>query len=181
LVLTLSQDQPEPSDSTALKDCLVNHPPPACALLTLTLKNEGKETILSWFGTCNDLRIGFALLAQDGNWKPLPTELWGVCVSDVLMMESLPPGKSDVVHLRLADRSLQISSNGYALLTGPGPLAIRSSWTIWGCIASGNLKADSTPDPVAARGLCVQGTAPKQAIVVALSNKLTMKTTPLGP
>jgi hypothetical protein len=179
LVLTLSQDQtPEPPDSTDLKTCLATHPPAACALLTLTLKNEGKETILSWYSTCDDRSIGFALLTQDGTWKPLPKEMW-VCGSTMLWAQSLPPGKSDVVHIRLAERSLQISSNGYALLAGPGPFTIRASWTIRGCVASGDLKADSTPDLSTAK--CAQGTAMKQSFAAALSNKLTMMATPLGP
>jgi hypothetical protein len=179
LALTLSQDQtPEPPDSTDLKTCLATHPPAACALLILTFKNEGKETILSRFGTCNDSSIGFTLLTEDGNWKPLPTELW-TCVSDMLGEQSLPPGKSDVVHVRLAERSLQISSNGYALLAGPGPFTIRASWTIWGCVESVDLKANSTPDPFTAK--CAEGTAMKQAFAVALSNELKLTTKPLGP
>jgi hypothetical protein len=181
LVLTLSQDQSEPANSTALKDCLVSHPSAACALLTLTLKNEGKETLLSWFSTCNDVSIRFALLEQDDKWKPLPTDVWGVCVSDMLGEHSLPPGKNTVVHLRLSERSLQISSDGYALLASPLPLTIRASWTIWGCAARGQITADATSDPVVARRLCAPGTVPKQAFAVALSNILTIKATALVP
>lgn len=46
LVLILSHDAtPEPTDPAALKTCLAHNPSPACVPLTLTIKNEGKETI----------------------------------------------------------------------------------------------------------------------------------------
>ena len=177
LKLVLSQDQtPESQDSSALKTCQAHHPPPACVLLTLVLKNEGRETILSWWSTCGVISIGFDLLKTDGKWEPFPIAHW-TCASTVAGVESLPPGKDYVVHLRLADQLpfLEMDTSRVdALLSGLGEYTIRARWEVWGCVASDKLKPGSSLELFTASSLCVDGTEPKQRFVVLQSNPLKL-------
>lgn len=121
LVLVLSRNEtPEPPDSFALKTCLANHPALACVPLSLTIKNEGTETILRFFLSCSDRSIGFDLLMPDGNWEPFPSSIRSTypgqgntftlmmpdCGRNIFMAEGFRPGESYVLHLRLTDPSL---------------------------------------------------------------------------
>jgi hypothetical protein len=168
LILVLTQDQPpESSDSGGLKSCLVHHPPLACVMLTLVLKNEGKETVLQWSSTCGGAGIGFDLRKPDGNWEPFPTDEPSVCSANVLGVESLLPGKSSIVHLRLADLELDTAfpsddgplhpHKGFALITGPGQYTIRANWSIRGCSTSDKLEGGAL-DPTTAVSICAHGT-----------------------
>jgi hypothetical protein len=192
---------PEPPDSSALKTCLVNHPSAACALLTLVLKNEGKETVLIWSGNCGSAGIGFDLKNPDGSWVPFPTAGPWVC-SAILVVESLPPGKSSGGRLRLADPSLELDTafpphdglphtnkgqilieapgpyKGHVLIEGPGPYTIRANRYIWGCTASDRLKADTILDPSSAGSLCIIGTTPRHDFAILQSNEVELATKP---
>jgi hypothetical protein len=123
--LILSRDEtPEAPDSFALKTCFANHPRLACVPLSLTIKNVGDETILRFFGSCNDMSIGFDLLMPDGNWEPFPSSagfvypgegdthivMLPVCTRNISMVEGFWPGESYVLHLRLADPDLWLDT-----------------------------------------------------------------------
>jgi hypothetical protein len=190
LILILTKEQTsELPDSSDLKACLVSYPPTACALLTLELKNRGKETILLWSSTCGDPLIGFDLRRPDGSWEPFPTEPW-TCASTFVGVESLRPGKSFVLQLRLTDPVLELdtsaspphdgvvhASKAYALIAGTGPYTIRARWDIWGCAASDKLNGDNF-NLFTAPSLCVNGTASKRDFALVLSNELELKAKP---
>ena len=78
LSVILSEDAPpEPSDSTELKNCVARHPPLACVLLTVTVKNEGRETVLTWWSTCGEPDMDFDLQKSDrklGTISPAPID-----------------------------------------------------------------------------------------------------------
>ena len=192
LSLVLSQDQtPERPDSPALKSCLVNHPPLACAPLTLELKNEGKETLLTWSSSCGDTSIGFDLMKPDGTWGPIPSPPFLVCSSNVLTVRRVPPGKSYTLHVRLADPNLTLDTafpkpgpgdgplhehpeKGYVRISGPGPYTIRARWDINGCAASDKLKPESALNPFSVQSLCVNGSALKPHFASLTSNEIPM-------
>jgi hypothetical protein len=193
LLLILSQDKAlEPSESTAHKTCLSNHPPLACALLTITVKNEGTETVLRWSMSCGDLGIGFDLKKSDGGWEPftmggdLP-----ICSRNMLEVRKLSPGDSYVQHIRLADRFytgtafpppddglIHPHHQGYEFLTAPGPHTIRARWYVDGCVASDKLTPGGVLEAFAARSLCVAGTEVKQQFIVLQSDGLTLSVQP---
>jgi hypothetical protein len=188
LILVLTQDQiPEPSDSSGFKSCLAHHPPLACVLLTLVLKNEGKETVLHWSSTCGGAGIGFDLRKPDGNWEPFPTDEPSACSATVLVVESLLPGKSSVVHFRLADLELDTAfpsddgtlhpHKGFALITGPGQYTIRANWSIWGCSTSEKLEGGALY-PTTAVSMCAHGTKPEQGFALLRSNELSVTIKP---
>jgi hypothetical protein len=193
LLLLLSQAQtPEPSDSSALKTCLNNHPPLACVLLTITVENARTETILRWSMSCGAGGVGFDLKKFDGSWEPfanggdLP-----ICTRNVLDVQRLSPGESYVQHIRLADPFYTDTAfpppdeglihprhQGYAFLTAPGPHIIRARWYVDGCVASEKLKAGGLLEPFTARSMCVPGTEVKQQFIVLRSNELNLSVRP---
>jgi hypothetical protein len=103
---------------------LANHPRLACVPLSLTIKNVGDETILRFFGSCNDMSIGFDLLMPDGNWELFPSSagfvypgegdshivMIPICTRNIFMVEGFWPGESYVLHLRLADPDLWLDT-----------------------------------------------------------------------
>jgi hypothetical protein len=193
LLLILSQDQTlEPSESTALKTCRSNHPPLACALLTITVKNEGTETVLRWTMSCSDVGIGFDLKASDGSWEPFTMgDDLPLSSRNILEVQKLSPGDSYVKHIRLADRFytgtafpppddalIHPRHQGYEFLTAPGPHIIRARWYVDGCVASDKLKPGGVLEAFAARSLCVAGTEVKQQFIVLQSDELTLPVQP---
>jgi hypothetical protein len=190
LVLILSRDAtPEPPDSPALKTCLDHNPSVACVPLILTIKNEGKETILSWSGGCGVAFAHFDLRRPAASWVAFPMDLentW-TCSSVVMGVESLRPGEVRFLHFKLADDSLMLGTafprsgepmelhRGYALLTGSGPYTIRAHWSVRGCTASEKLKQGSQMDPFAGRSRCANGSVPQPHFVVLQSNELTLE------
>ena len=194
LVLVLSRNEtPEPPDSFALKTCLANHPALACVPLSLTIKNEGTETILRFFLSCSDRSIGFDLLMPDGNWEPFPSSIGSTYPGrNIFMAEGFRPGESYVLHLRLTDPSLWLDTafpsrdpdgglphkrqeKGYALLEGLGSHTIRAHRYIEGCTASAKLRPGSDLNPLAYKSLCVGGSASKLRFVLQ-SNELSLET-----
>jgi hypothetical protein len=159
-------------------------------MLTITVKNEGPETVLRWTGSCGDTSLGFDLQRSDGNWESFPVSELPVCGRNVLELQRLSPGESYVWHLRLADPALYLDTGpddglihpnlqGYGFLTRPGPHTIRAHWYVNGCVASNKLKPGSSlGDPFAARSLCAQGTEPKQQFIVLQSNELRLSVQP---
>ena len=147
-VLTLVREN-EPSDSPAVKTCLANHPPLACMLLTVTLRNEGKEDFLSEGSTCypDSFIFIFDLKEPDGGWKQFPArgDHW-VCEATVAFARLAFHGKSYTWHFRLAE-----SAHDTAFLaraprarggSGPsvdvpftGPVAIHARYGV-GCVAA---------------------------------------------
>jgi hypothetical protein len=189
LVLILSHDAtPEPTDPAALKTCLAHNPSPACVPLTLTIKNEGKETILSWFHTCGQAFAYFDLRRPDGTWMAFPMDLENMwtCDSNVMGIERLLPGTSRTLRFRLADESLMLGTSfprsgepeelhrGYALLTGPGPYTIRAHWNVDGCASSEKVNPGSQSGPFGGRSLCANGSERQPHFVVIQSNELTL-------
>ncbi|MBI3478197.1 MAG: hypothetical protein HY010_20885 [Acidobacteria bacterium] len=188
LVLILGLDTtPESTESPALKTCLAHNPPPACVPLTLTIKNEGKETILSWFHTCGQAVALFDLRQPDGTWMAFPMDLanmWA-CSSNMMGVESLLPGASRTSRFRLADESLMLGTSfprtgdpeawhrGYAVLGGPGPYTLRAHWNVDGCTASEKVDRDSQLDPSGAP-LCAKGSERQPHFLVIQSNEVTL-------
>jgi hypothetical protein len=198
LVLILSGDEtPEAPDSFALKTCLANHPRLACVPLSLTIKNAGDETILRFFGSCNDMSIGFDLLMPDGHWGPFPSFTGFVlplCTRSISMVEGFWPGESYVLHLRLADPDLWLDTEfpapdpddglihmhqekGFAILERSGLHTIRAHRHINGCVAFHELKPGNDLHALAWRSLCVGGKEPKLSFVLQ-SNGLTLESGP---
>jgi hypothetical protein len=103
LLLLLGQT-PEPSDSSALKTCLANHPQLACMLLAITVRNQEAETVLRWSMSCGGAGVGFDLQKSDGSWEPFPNDdALPICTRNVPDVQRLLPGGSYVQPLRLAD------------------------------------------------------------------------------
>jgi hypothetical protein len=201
LVLLFTRDKTtEPPESVALRTCLADHPRLACIPLTLTIKNEGGETVLRSYLSCSDRSIGIDLLMPNGNWQPFPgnegfvypgpgtafTLMEPVCGANGLVLEGYRPGESRVFHMRLADPSLWLDTafpappvpghppnheKGYAILTGPSPVVIRARMSIAGCIASNQLKRDDVLD---LRSLCTKGSEVKERFVALQSNELQL-------
>ncbi len=190
LVIHLAKSPDEAVDSDAKKTCLADHPPASCELLTVTLKNEGSQAILSWHTTCQ-VGIGFDVATADG-WKPFPSgtsvgEI-PICARNVLFVRRLLPGQSYVQHLRLADPSLGLNTTappsdddgalhvrgkGYALLMGNEPLVIRARWHMNNvCLASDAVKSDSDLNPFAGRLLCARGMDPHPTILTSEALRL---------
>jgi hypothetical protein len=188
LVLILGLDAtPESPESPALKTCLAHNPPPACVPLTLTIKNEGKETILSWFHTCGQVFALFDLRQRDGTWMAFPMDLANMwtCGSNVMGVESLLPGASRTSRFGLAEESLMLGTSfprtgepeswhrGYTLLAGTGPYTLRAHWNVDGCTASEKVGRDSQLDPSGAP-LCAKGSERQPHFVVIQSNEVTL-------
>src|ERR1700719_1736618 len=109
LVLSLSQDQaPEPSDSPQLKACLMHDPPAACALLTVTLKNAGNETILGGSSTCSNQPCDFDIKTRNGSWEPLVALEGITCGANVQGFSVIPLGRASPFRIRLADALLYL-------------------------------------------------------------------------
>jgi hypothetical protein len=192
LSLILSQSQTsEPSDSGALKTCLADHPPLACVLLTITVENKGRETVLRWTTSCGaDASID--LKNSDGSWEaPSNYSDLPICSRNVLNVQKLSPGESYVKHIRLADfyststafpppddEFLHPHHQGFEFLMAPGPHIIRARWSIDGCVASGKLEPGGVLEPFSARSLCVAGGEPKQLFIVLQSNELNLSVRP---
>ena len=170
LVLSLSRDErPEPPNSGDLNTCLAHNPPLACVPLVFTLKNEGKEAILSYSATCGWTPFTVDLKKQDGSWEPFPRqrEATGiVCESTVAGYSVIWPGRSYTFRARLADPllgldtalpgtppyapsepSLRGGTKGYSFLMGTDPhIVIRAHRSVGGCIASDQVAEGETFD-----------------------------------
>lgn len=187
LVLTLTRDQTtESSDSPALKSCLEHHPSLACIPLAVALKNEGEQTVLLLFSSCDGGVPGIEIQMPNGDWEAFPHEPI-VCTRNVLVLRSLAHGESYVLHFRLGDPLMSLDTtfppddglihlhDQYrSLLGGTGPRAIRAYWNFDGCIASEKFKSDVGVDPYAP-GLCSEGTDPIPQFAVVRSNELILR------
>ena len=197
LLLTLSRDQlPGMADTTALKRCLDRNPPAACLLLTMVLKNEGQETVLTISTSCPALQgVYFDLLNASNGWEQFPSsedpQDLPSCARNVAIVQVLAPGESVVRHLRLADifvlrldaavfrkGNLVYENTGHSFLVGPGPHTIRAHWTIQGCTASDKLKQGTDINFLTAPSLCVAGTVPEKQFVDLQSNQLNLDDNP---
>jgi hypothetical protein len=177
LVLTLSQNQAsEPSDSPQLKACLMHDPPAACALLTVTLKNAGNETILIGSSTCSNQPCDFDIKSRNGTWEPLVVIEGITCGSNVQGFSVIPPGKAYPFRIRLADALLylNVAHRSRALLSGLGPFTIRARRGILGCKSSRALDENAPLDPTNVKVKCTAGKWPQQPFIVLTSNELTM-------
>jgi hypothetical protein len=138
------------------------HPPLACALLTVAVKNEGRETFLTWWSTCGEPGMDFDLQKSDSSWEPLPpapVDYRGdprdlpACSRSFTYVEMLSPGKSHAEQIRLADPFLHLDTidspppddgfihphhPGVALLSAPGAHTIRVRFRVVGCVRSAN-------------------------------------------
>ena len=131
----------------------MNHPPAACVPLTLTLKNEGKETVAVVSASCGSDGLGFDLMGSDGNWEPFPSGKVLVCARNILSVQILAPGESSTRRRRLGDADLELDltspakdvspnkqvvqmnrGTGYARISGTGPYQIRAREKINGCV-----------------------------------------------
>lgn len=174
LLLTLSQEQnPEPrGDSMDQKNCLDHYLRLACVLLTLTLKNTGTVTILSFSTSC-DKRVWFDLMKSDGSWEPFPVSDnfldRPVCSRNVLIVQILSPGDTEVWHIRLADLGMKLDA-----LASSGSHTIRARSTISGCVVSDKAKPEKPLNPLTAHSMCVAGKIVQQfAILHSTSLDLT--------
>lgn len=198
LLLILSQDAtPEPSDSSELRTCLARHLPLACVLLTITIKNDGAETVLAWWSTCGDTGMAFDLQKSDGSWEPFPPAPLSdrdipLCSRNFTYVQKASPGESHVEQIRLADVFLYLDTAlpplddglihprhpGSAFLMAAGPHTIRLRWHVVGCIASGKLKPGDVPNAFTAQSLCVAGTEVNPRFVALQSNELNLSVRP---
>jgi len=178
LVLVLSQDQTqEPSDSPQLEACLAHNSPANCARLIVTLKNQGKETLLRYWATCAWTPFGFEIKMSNGNWLPIPPRVKNqqiVCESNVAGYSGFPPGSTYTSKLRLADL-------GY-VLPEAGPHTIRASTGIGGCVASERVEENEILDISLMTSIkCLGGEWPKQPLGEIKSNELEMRVTSSAP
>jgi hypothetical protein len=191
LVLILAQDvtshaTPEAPDSDDLKACLANHPPLACLPISLTIQNQGKDTILSWSSSCGHRYIGFEALTADGAWEAIPKGDVLVCSQNILALQIIAPGESAVLRFRLADAWLELdttlppedeqlhSNRGFVLLDSTSPHTIRAKWNIHGCIASDKLNPGSHPEAAHAFRLCETQSSPQFAALQSNALKLEL-------
>lgn len=174
LVLTIGLDQtPQPKDSGALRDCLGLYPPLVCERLTVLLKNEGKETILSFSTSCGHDAVQFKFLKPGGGWESFPMWQNGLplCGRNVAILKIYRPGESEVRHMKLADDSsldldmiprpddkISRIRTGYDFLLAPGAHTIRAHWAIYGCASSHKLKPDADISYFTAGSLCAADT-----------------------
>jgi hypothetical protein len=187
LVMTLAEDLSEPPDSPDLKACMAGHPPLACVMLTITIRNEGVDTILTWTASCGNGGLGFELQESDGSWEPFPLSYADlpICSRNVLEVQKLAPGESRVLRIRLADSSLSLDTAfdppdgrmhphhpGRAFLVAPGRHTIRAVRNLAGCVASSRLKAGDALNSFDAQSLCVTGVL--QQFLSLQSNELNV-------
>ena len=193
LSLTLTQAS-EPSDSSPRKLCLADHPPLACVLLTITLKNSGsKPIVIDWSEGCGDNGLSFDMEISDGSWKPFPRDYYQliVCTRNTFGIKRLSPGDSYEEHVRLGNANLGLDASyppldddsiqarhpscaGYQFLTTPGPRIIRARWSIRGCLATYKPKPDTMRNPFSSSEYCAQGTVPKPGLLLLESNELSL-------
>lgn len=168
LVLILSRDaKAEPPNSDQLKNCLARSVPLACILLTITVRNEGTETLLTFLSTCGYGYIAFDLQKPDGTWElfpfpPLETEdlPLSLCTRSFPYVQKLAPGESHVEQTWLANSFLHMDTAlpppddervhphhpGSAFLMAPMPHKIRLHWNVTACVVSSKLKPGDFPD-----------------------------------
>jgi hypothetical protein len=187
LALILSRDAPpNPDQGGHRPTCPANQPPLACTPLTLTLKNEGNETIVSWGVNCGHRYTRFESLRPDGAWQPFPTNNLLVCDKNVLVLQIIAPGESSTLHLTLADPGWELdtarppdddqlhASQGFEFLTGKAPHTIRARWNIHGCAAAGHPTQSDVHGPTAWFSLCAEGSERGPQFAVLESNELQL-------
>lgn len=199
LLVILSQDAtPELSESSELKNCLARHPPLACVLLTVTVKNVGREAFLTWWSTCGEPGMDFDLQKSDGRWEPFPpapVDYRGdprdllACFRSFTYVEMLSPGKSHAEQIRLADPFLHLDTidspppddgfihphhPGVALLSSPGAHTIRVRLRVVGCVRSGKLKPSDPLKAFSERSQCAAGTDVDLRFAVLQSNEINL-------
>jgi hypothetical protein len=181
-MLTLGR-APETPDSTEEKACLFRHPPLACVLLTVTLKNSGtKPVVLDWSEGCGDNGLSFDMQISDGSWKPFPRDYdqLSICTRNTLGTKRLSPGDSYEEHVRLGQANLHLDSSypplldeqpihaphrsyaGYEFLTTPGPRTVRARWSVNGCVATDKPRPGTRRNPFFAEEYCEPGTHAKR-------------------
>jgi hypothetical protein len=164
LVLTIARDaRPDPSPPDEMHRCLASHPALACVGFTMTLDNNGSETMLFSWVTCPQRFPEVEYKASDGTWKPFPERpIAGVCLSTIGGFGLIHPGKGSPTWLRLAYMNLaaafpdpaanpsgprQASGGGYKLLTGSGPFIIRLRQRIGDCVTRQLIDDKDLPTP----------------------------------
>jgi hypothetical protein len=190
LVLTLALDQ-----SSAEKACPAQTPPAACTALVITLKNNGKQYMLTEFSTCGWMPYWVEYKKPTGGWAPFPLvqgKKESECSKNWAGYKAVLPGTSDVMHVRLLDMSVDAApsaasdspdgdAKGYTLLTGPDPLTIRVRRTFTGCITQGPLGEDTVFQDSAASQQCVGSAFPEKPLAILQSNELQLATTAVQP
>ncbi len=190
LVLTLALDQ-----SSAEKACPAQTPPAACTSLVITLKNNGKQYMLTEFTTCGWMPYWVEYKKPSGGWEPFPLvqrKKESECSKNWAGYKAVVPGTSEVMHTRLLDMSVEATpsetsdspdgdAKGYKLLTGPDPLTIRVRRTFTGCITQGPLGEDAVFQDSAASQQCVGSAFPEKPLAILQSNELQLATTPVQP
>lgn len=198
LLLILSHNAiPEPSDSRGLKTCLAKHLSLACVLLTVKIKNEGTETVLTSWSTCGDQGMAFDLQKSDGGWEPFPPVPLNerdlpFCTRNFMYVQKLSHGESHVEQIRLADPFLYLDTAwppledglihathpGSAFLMAAGPHTIRVRWHVVGCAASDKLKPGEVLNALTGQAPCASGTEMNPRFVVLQSNELNLSVRP---
>ena len=203
LVILSADSAPEPSDSGQLKNCVARHHPLACVLLTLTLKNEGRETVLTWWSTCGEPGMDFDLQKSDGSWEPFPPAPIDyrdshlsdipICFRSFTYIQKLFPGESHVEQIRLADLFLHLDTTdlpppddgfihphhpGVAFLSTPGLHTIRVRLRVVGCVRSLKLSPSDPLNEFNARSQCAAGTDVDPRFAVLQSNEMNLPARP---
>jgi len=188
LVLLLSENPTlEPSDFSQLKTCLSKNLPLACTLLVVTVKNEGRDTLLTWWSTREHGYMSFDLQKSDGTWEPFPLDNGYLPLSSrsFTYVEKLAPGTTHVERMRLADPDLGIDTAlplddgrihtrppDSEVFTSTRPHKIRLHWNVATCIASRRLRADEVPDAFMAQSFCEADSEMSQTSVVHLQSNV---------
>lgn len=177
----------------SLKSCLHRHPLLACFPLTLVLRNEGTDTVLSWTKSCPGVDAWFEIQNREGAWQPFPHGEPAPCTRNALGVQALAPGESYELHLRLADPRLNLDTElplirddyrrgwikswgaGYLLLAGQGPHVLRARWNITGCVRA-QKEVPQPLNPLAGRSLCLGSKEPEQNFILLQSNELELAT-----
>lgn len=190
LTLSLSQDAAEPPDSQELRSCLATHPSLACVPLTLILKNDNPQTVVTWgLVSCVDLEPRIDFQQADGTWVAFPYSPdylpFRTC-NIIGKVEIFPHGDSRVLKFRLASPSLGLDATyqlgdqefvarrcfGCEWLDARAPHLIRAQVGFSACVAARKLKPTDTFNSFDQRSICVSGKESTPTLLV--SNELPL-------
>ncbi len=196
LVLMIAHDsRPDPIGPGEMRKCLAKHPPLACVGFTVTLDNNGNETILFPWVSCPPQDPDVEYKAADGTWKSFPNRPVFICTATFAGLGLIHPGKGSPMWKRLAYMHLDtglpdaadsspdpLHPRGYTLLMGPVPLVIRLREKIGNCVVKPGVEEKDLPPPPYAGDsvsrLCDQSKSSGLPIVL-VSNELELTTPPV--